>query len=1185
MAGILFVRPKLWPFNPTVEPDAIGILNTHGAPRVARAAAVGYDYVDVNENVVWDTVEPYLKTFNFDLFVFTGHGSNNTLQGDRVDEWNPIISTSNMVSTGYLVGKAVYAFACNAGSSLMYHLYDLGAVAVAGFVDTIRMVATDGSLSDAKYISTSAGCFKFLEALIDGRTWYEARNDAILEWNRQYEYWFSGDGASDFGAADCAVRILEQKINFMTWPLSSEYALPAPSTDVGTISVTTDNANATFTLTGPAAYDGSGLSWTKTSVPVGSYTITYDSVSGFITPDPETLVLTADATIEFTASYVSMSTDGTIVINTNVANSIFTVTGATKSYSGTGSSWTTTAPAGDYTVSWGPVAGYTAPVDQTKTVATGETTTFIGAYVVDAVQTGTLAVTTNNANATFTLIGPETYAGSGTSWSQANAPIGSYTIIYGAIAGYNTPPLQTKELYIGGTTSFNGVYSSTATEYGTIVISTNNASASFTVVGPEIYSGFGTEMTQTHAPVGSYTITYGNVAGYTTPSPETLVLADGGLILFTGNYVAITGDGYITVTANIAGASFTISGPEVFYGYGQSWSTTSATPGSYTIVFEEVAGYIKPANQTKTISSGVTTYFTCTYTVITGDDGTIYVTSNIAAALFVVEGPETFSGSGTLWSTTSATPGFYTVYFYGAAGYNSPSSKSGTLSPGGVLSLVGYYTPTVAPGGITVSTNLSSASFTISGPDNMSGSGTSWSDSEVTPGDYTITYGNVAGYTTPSPETQTVAGGATTAFTGTYAALATVGTIVVNTNISASFTLTGPTTYTGSGTSTTQTNAPIGTYTIAYGNVAGYTTPAAASQVLTTGGTITFAGTYAALAASGTIVVATNNDSASFTVIGANTYSGTGRSYTTSSAPVGLYTITFGSVPGYYTPTTRTGNLMASGTLSFSGTYNRSEGASASVSDVADTNGPSVEGFVRKVGDSSGFRRCENRPTLAPYPLLLCLPSMPVDTHLIRWEFKTSYDVNSSNVWAVDQNGITGTALAVQNERGGVAKSVNGAEDNNYYAYSSKYGIAKPYPNKGLWLNTGIRFKDVDEADWFFGLSPRLALGSNIFDDRVDAIGFFGVDGSASINSECSKDSVSTQETGLGTLIDLVFTRLHIYVEGTRRVHFYINGKFQQEIVAHIPDDEEMCVVFGCRNGKREANEFTITQINLLQDI
>lgn len=136
-----------------------------------------------------------------------------------------------------------------------------------------------------------------------------------------------------------------------------------------------------------------------------------------------------------------------------------------------------------------------------------------------------------------------------------------------------------------------------------------------------------------------------------------------------------------------------------------------------------------------------------------------------------------------------------------------------------------------------------------------------------------------------------------------------------------------------------------------------------------------------------------------------------------------------------------------------------------------------------------------------------------------------------------------------------------------------------------MWLNTGIRFKDVDEADWFFGLSPRLALGSNIFDDRVDAIGFFGVDGSASINSECSKDSVSTQETGLGTLIDLVFTRLHIYVEGTRRVHFYINGKFQQEIVAHIPDDEEMCVVFGCRNGKREANEFTITQINLLQDI
>ncbi|MBI5375383.1 MAG: S8 family serine peptidase [Candidatus Schekmanbacteria bacterium] len=60
-------------------------------------------------------------------------------------------------------------------------------------------------------------------------------------------------------------------------------------------------------------------------------------------------------------------------------------------------------------------------------------------------------------------------------------------------------------------------------------------------------------------------------------------------------------------------------------------------------------------------------------------------------------------------------------------------------------------------GAINVTNNIDKASFTIDGPDGpFTGKGTSWSVSDVTVGDYTITYNKVSGYTKPSPQTKTL---------------------------------------------------------------------------------------------------------------------------------------------------------------------------------------------------------------------------------------------------------------------------------------------------------------------------------------------------------------------------------------------------------------------------------------------
>jgi photosystem II stability/assembly factor-like uncharacterized protein len=73
----------------------------------------------------------------------------------------------------------------------------------------------------------------------------------------------------------------------------------------GIISVLTNNAAATFTITDGLnnTFSGSG-STTLQNVPIGTYTITFGSASGYITPPQQTQTLLAGGTLRFSANYV-----------------------------------------------------------------------------------------------------------------------------------------------------------------------------------------------------------------------------------------------------------------------------------------------------------------------------------------------------------------------------------------------------------------------------------------------------------------------------------------------------------------------------------------------------------------------------------------------------------------------------------------------------------------------------------------------------------------------------------------------------------------------------------------------------------------------------------------------------------------------------------------------------------------
>jgi hypothetical protein len=180
------------------------------------------------------------------------------------------------------------------------------------------------------------------------------------------------------------------------------------------------------------------------------------------------------------------------------------------------------------------------------TLSAGGTITFTGTY--QSQTTGTINVTTNLSTATFSITGPANYSGSGTSFTQTNAPPGTYTITYGPVSGYTAPTPQTMTLSAGGTITFTGTYQSQTT--GTINVTTNLSTATFSITGPANYSGSGTSFTQNNAPTGAYTIAYGPVSGYAAPSSQTMTLSAGGTIAFTGTYNASSATSTLRICAD-----------------------------------------------------------------------------------------------------------------------------------------------------------------------------------------------------------------------------------------------------------------------------------------------------------------------------------------------------------------------------------------------------------------------------------------------------------------------------------------------------------------------------------------------------------------------------------------------------------------------------------------------------------
>jgi len=75
----------------------------------------------------------------------------------------------------------------------------------------------------------------------------------------------------------------------------------------GNIYVTTNLSTAKFTITGPATYTGSGMSYMVENAPSGEYTIKYEEVPGYKKPKSEKKTLISGGSITFTGDYIDLA--------------------------------------------------------------------------------------------------------------------------------------------------------------------------------------------------------------------------------------------------------------------------------------------------------------------------------------------------------------------------------------------------------------------------------------------------------------------------------------------------------------------------------------------------------------------------------------------------------------------------------------------------------------------------------------------------------------------------------------------------------------------------------------------------------------------------------------------------------------------------------------------------------------
>jgi hypothetical protein len=690
--------------------------------------------------------------------------------------------------------------------------------------------------------------------------------------------------------------------------------IPTGSLQVTILPQAAVDANAQWRVDGGPWRDSNYI---ETDLEAGSHTVECKPITGWNEPNSETVQINHDQTTTTTVNYIQQT--GSLQVTIFPQEAI----DANAQWRVDGGAWrdsNDTEPnltVGLHTVEYKPIIGWDEPNSQTIQINDGQTTTTTGTYTV---QTGSLQVTilpqeVINANAQWRVDGGP--------WRDSNdmepnLAVGSHTVEYKPVYGWDEPNSQTIQIDEGQTTITTGTYIQQLGSIRVIIIPQEaiDANAQWRIDGGTWHDSNDTEPNLT---VGQHIVEFKPIYGWDTPADLGVRIFKGVTITRFGSYVQQFGSLQVTIApqeAVFAGAQWRVDGGP--------WRDSNhtdlyVTVGSHTVDYKPIFGWNEPNSHTVQIDDGQTTTTTGTYIQ---QIGSLRVTILPQEA---IDAGAQWRVDGGIWRDSNdiadLTVGTHTVEFKPISNdWKSPANQIVQINNGLTTITIGTYIPT---GSLIVIITPQAA---IDAGAKWRVDGGPWHDSEhiepnLIAGLHTVEYRVIAGWNEPNSQTVQINHSQITTTSGNY--IRQRGSLQVTISpqgaidTGAQWRLNGGT-WRDSGY--IEINLLVGTYTVEYKSIPSWNTPATETVQIIDDRTTNITGTYVPTGSLQVIILpnVVINAGAQWRVDSGIWHDST---YTKTGLSAGPHTLEYKPVTGWNTPPVETVQIELSQTTTRIGTY------------------------------------------------------------------------------------------------------------------------------------------------------------------------------------------------------------------------------------------------------------------------
>ena len=728
-----------------------------------------------------------------------------------------------------------------------------------------------------------------------------------LDGPKDAKWSLNGEGAYESGHTLDSVPTGSYKISFSevvdwTAPAAQDVTVVKDETasvsaayvrHVGSVSVTIDGPkDAKWSLNGEGAYESG---YEVDSVPTGSHKVTFSEVTDWTAPASQDVPVVKDETASVSAAYVRHVGSVSVTID-GPKDAKWSLNGEGAYESGYKID---SVPTGSHKVTFSEVSDWTAPAAQDVTVVKDETASVSAVYVR---HVGSVSVTIDGPkDAKWSLNGEGAYE---SGYKVDSVPTGSHKVTFSEVTDWTAPAAREVAVVKDETASVSAAY---VRHVGSISVTLDGPKdAKWSLNGEGAYES---GQTVDALPVGTHKVSFSEVSDWTAPAAQDVPVVKDETASVSAVYVRHVGSVSVTIDGP-KDAKWSLNGEGA---YESGYKVDSVPTGSYKIGFSEVTDWTAPAAQDVTVVKDETASVSAVYV------------RHVGSVSVTLDGPKdakwSLNGEGAYesgYKIDSVPTGSYKIGFSEATDWTAPAAQEVAVVKDETASVSAAYVR-----------HVGAVSVYIDGPEearwSLNGEGSYESGEKVDSiptGKHTISFPDIADWTTPAPEEFIVNRNATAVVSGTYVRHVGSVTVKIEGPKDAKWNLNGKGNY---DSGHVVKDVPTGKYTVSFAEVPDWTKPDDTAVTVSRDGTAALAGNYIRHVGSVAVKIEGPKD-AKWNLNGKGNYD---SGHVVKDVPTGKYTVSFAEVPDWTKPDDTAVTVSRDGTAALSEGYIRHVGSVA----------------------------------------------------------------------------------------------------------------------------------------------------------------------------------------------------------------------------------------------------------------